>query len=140
MSGSKQFGPGEDFPQKSPSSGKPMLQFDPSMPANFIDLLDTFSNYTGKGGKLLMVKVSEDGITVAEASDATILAIADKNYIHTQNSPSSFWTVTHNLGKYPSVRLKDGSGHTLVGDIVDVSTDELTIEFTEPQTGVAIIN
>jgi hypothetical protein len=138
MSGSKKFGPGKDFPEQSPSSGKPILQFNPDLPANFIDLLDTFTSYTGKGGKFLIVKESEDGITTAEVGD--LAQIADKNYIHAQNSALVLWTVTHNLGKYPSVRIKDATGHSMVGDIIDISTNELTIEFTEPQTGVAIIN
>lgn len=138
MEGSKQFGTGEDFPQMSPSSGKPILQFDPTMPANFTDLLDTFANYTGKAGKLLVINVNENGITVIDPSELT--ANIDKNYIHTQVAPATLWTVNHSLGKYPSVRIKGADGHGLVGDIVDVSDDQLTIEFSSAQSGVAIIN
>jgi len=138
MSGSKPFGPSEDFPQKSPSAGRPVLDFNPDVPRRFIELLDTFLNYTGHGGKFLMVKESEDGITVAEVGD--LVSISDKNYIHTQGSANVLWTVNHNLGKYPSVRIKDGTGHQIVGDIVDISINQLTIEFTSAQSGVAIIN
>jgi len=140
MEGSKQFGPAEDFPQMSPSSGKPILHFDPTMSAKFIDLLDTFISYGGKGGMLLMVKLSEDGITVVEPDSETMTTIADKNYIHTQETPSEIWTVEHNLGKYPAVRIQDENGHSIIGDIVDISINELTIQFTNEQTGKAIIN
>lgn len=138
MGGSKQFGPSQDFPQKSPSAGKPILPFDPDYAKRFIELLDTFLSYEGHGGKFLMIKETEDGITVAEPVD--LVGIADKNHIHTQAVANTLWTVTHNLGKYPSVRIKDGTGHSIVGDIVDVSINELTIEFTSAQAGVAIIN
>lgn len=140
MSGSKEFGPSKDFPQMSPSAGKPILPFDPDYAKRFIELLDTFLSYTGHGGKFLMVKETEDGITVAEADNATILSISDKNYVHTQAVANTLWTVDHNLGKYPSVRIKDGTGHSVIGDIVDISINQLTIEFSSAQSGVAIIN
>jgi hypothetical protein len=140
MAVSKQFGPTKDFPKQSPSSGKDILQFTPELDARFIDLLDTFANYTGRGGKFLMVKETEDGITVAEIDSEQILAIADKNYIHTQVAPATIWTVNHNFGKYPSVRIKDETGHPIMGDIVDVNVNQLTIEFSNAKSGVAIIN
>lgn len=137
MPGSKPFGPAKDYPNMSPSAGKPILQFDPSMPANFSDLLDTFQ-YAGKGNFLLVVKVTEDGITAVDP--ASLVALADKNYLHTQAVANVLWTVNHNLGKYPSVRIKDSLGQAITGDIVDISINQLTIEFSTAQTGVAIIN
>lgn len=138
MSGSKPFGPAKDYPKMSPSAGKPILQFDPSMSANFTDLLDTLANYTGKGGYLLIVNVTEDGVTAVDP--ASLVSLADKNYVHTQAVANVLWTVNHNLGKYPSVRIKDALGQAITGDIVDVSINQLTIEFSTAQTGVAIIN
>lgn len=138
MSGSKAFGPSQDFPQMSPSAGKPILPFNPEYANRFIELLDTFRSYEGQGGKFLMVKETEDGITLAEIGD--LADISDKNYIHTQASANVLWTVNHNLGKYPAVRIKDETGHALVGDIVDISINQLTIEFSSAQAGVAIIN
>ena len=138
MEGSKEFSTEKKFPQRSPSAGKPILQFDPTMPACFTDLLDTFVTYAGKGGKFLIVKESEDGITVA--GTVNLQQLSDKNYVHTQSTASALWTVTHNLNKYPAVRIKDITGHSIIGDIVDININELTIEFTNPQEGTAIIN
>jgi hypothetical protein len=135
MSGSKQFGSGEDFPQKSPSAGRPILEFDPDVPRKFIELLDTFLSYTGKAGLAVVVNETETGLTTR-----SVTIVNDKNYIHTQSVASAIWTITHNLGKYPSVRIKDGTGHQIIGDIVDVSINELTIEFTTTQSGIAILN
>lgn len=138
MSGSKKFGPSQDFPQMSPSAGKPILPFDPDYAKRFIELLDTFLSYEGHGGKFLMVKETEDGITVAEIGD--LAGIADKNYIHEQAVANTVWTINHNLGKFPSVRIKDSTGHSMVGDIVDVNINQLTIEFSSAQVGVVVIN
>lgn len=140
MSGSKQFLAGEDFPQMSPSAGKPILPFNPDIAQRFNELLDTFPYYTGRGGKILIVREDEAGITTADADSESLLSIADKTYVHTQSSSSVLWTITHNLGKYPTVRIKDGTGAMMIGDVVDISINEITIEFSLAQTGVAILN
>jgi hypothetical protein len=64
MGGNKNFGPTEDFTKQSQPSGKPILVFDPTKPVNFTDLADTIASYSGHGGKFLMVKQTEDGVTV----------------------------------------------------------------------------
>ena len=138
MSGSKQFGAGEDFPQMSPSAGRPILPFDPDVPRKFIELLDTFLSYTGKEGMFIVVNETATGLTVA--SQQILTQIADRNHVHTQSSAATLWTVTHNLGKYPSVRIKDNTGHSMEGDIVDISINEITIEFSSAKSGVAILN
>jgi hypothetical protein len=135
MEGSKQFGTGEDFPHMSPSSGKPILLFDPDIAEKFTDLSDTIANYTGKAGMVIIVNATETGLTTSP----TVIS-SDKNYIHTQAIASILWTVNHNLGKYPSVRIKDETGHSIIGDIVDISINQLTIGFTIAKLGVAIIN
>ena len=135
MSGSKPFGPSEDFPQKSPAGGKPILTFDPTIPANFTNLQDTFPNYTGKAGKALIVNSNENGITTS-----TGVLTSDANYIHTQIVASDTWVIIHNLGKYPSVRIKDETGASLTGDIEDNSINQITIYFSTAKAGTAIIN
>lgn len=140
MSGSKEFGVGEDFPQKSPSAGKPILQFNPDVPRKFIELLDTFLNYAGKAGKFVVVNDEETGLTVVDINDEVVQSIADKNYVHVQTTSQTLWTITHNMGKYPSVRLCDDAGVELHGDVHDVSINELTIEFSASRNGKAILN
>jgi hypothetical protein len=135
MGGSKPFGPGEDFPPRSSIAGKPILVFDPETPIRFIDLIDTIANYTGSAGKFIVVNPTETGLAISLGD-----SIKDKNYIHTQDIASDEWIVEHYLGKYPSVRLQDVTGHSMVGDIVDVDLNSLTITFSSPQTGKAIIN
>ena len=66
--------------------------------------------------------------------------LTDKNYVHNQPSAASVWTITHNLNKYPSVTVVD-SGYTVVyGSIEYISTNQLTITFTDPFAGEAYLN
>lgn len=53
---------------------------------------------------------------------------ADKTFRHIQAIPSSIWTVTHNLGKYPAVAVTESTGTLVEGDIrfIDLNTVELT--------------
>ncbi len=64
----------------------------------------------------------------------------DLNYTFTQNTPSSFWDINHNLGKIPCVRVMDSSGGQIEGDVVDASLDQLSIAFTAPFSGSAFLN
>lgn len=62
------------------------------------------------------------------------------HYIHTQSTPSATWTVTHNMGKNPSVSIVDSSGDEVEGEVTYVSTNQLIITFSAPFSGVAYLN
>lgn len=61
-------------------------------------------------------------------------------YIHTQSVPAAVWTITHNLGQYPSVTVVDSAGSAVEGDGVYVSANVITITFTAAFAGVAYLN
>jgi hypothetical protein len=65
---------------------------------------------------------------------------SDLRYTHTQASASAFWTVDHNLAKYPAVQVFDSAGSEVEGDTRMVSPNQLTIEFSAPFSGVAYCN
>lgn len=65
---------------------------------------------------------------------------ADWNYVHTQSSPSSSWSINHNLGKYPSVTIVDTAGSEVEGNVTHTGPNGLTITFTAPFSGKAFIN
>jgi hypothetical protein len=76
----------------------------------------------------------------------------DVRLVHTQETPSMTWYVTHNLGVQPNVRLTTLGGETIFGNVRDnveqrINTETnlpyyvvntTVIEFTEPQSGFAI--
>ena len=53
---------------------------------------------------------------------------------------SKLWTITHNLGKYPSVTIVDDKNEVVVGAIDYVSTNQVTVSFNSPFDGCAFLN
>jgi hypothetical protein len=64
----------------------------------------------------------------------------DWNYIHTQSSPSSSWSVNHNLSKFPAVTIVDTAGTEVEGNVNHTGPNGLTITFSAPFSGKAYIN
>ena len=80
---------------------------------------------------------------LGKVTASEIDADLDKHYYHNQSSPSATWTITHNLGKVPSVSIID-SGGKLVYGIVELAIgnelNELTITFNGAFSGKAYLN
>jgi len=64
----------------------------------------------------------------------------DKNYVHTQASPSALWIVQHNLGKFPSVSVFDSGGDLVEGDVIYDSLNQCTLTFSGAFSGKATCN
>lgn len=64
----------------------------------------------------------------------------DLHYLYTQASPSATWTITHNLGKNPSVTVIDSGGTSVVGDVDYPSLNQVIITFSAGFAGVAYLN
>ncbi len=60
--------------------------------------------------------------------------ITDKEYVHTQSSPATVWTVAHNLSKRPGVTVVDHLDREIYADVSYV--DDNIIQVTH---GTAII-
>ena len=126
----------EEYPPLSSPSGKPfrlLNKFKGDL--SFINLLDTFSDYSGKGGKFLIIKTDESGIGFS-----SIDIKSDSNFVHVQVEELAVWTITHNLGKQPSVNVVDAEGNTALVDISRISDNELQIVSSIPFAGIAYLN
>lgn len=64
----------------------------------------------------------------------------DKHYTHTQGSASSTWTITHNLGKMPSVVVVDSADNYVVGEVHYDSLNQVTVTFGSAFAGKAYLN
>ena len=62
------------------------------------------------------------------------------NYTHNQSVASAVWSVTHDLGRYPSVTVVDSSGAEVKGDVQYTSANTLEIRFSAPFAGKAYCN
>jgi hypothetical protein len=59
--------------------------------------------------------------------------------VYIQGAASSTWTITHDLGGYPSVTVVNSTGTVVVGTVTYLSTSEIQIEFTAPFSGTAYL-
>jgi len=63
------------------------------------------------------------------------------SYRHEQDAGSTSWVITHSLGKqYCNVQVIDGTDNEIIPDDISFdSSSQLTITFSQNQTGKAII-
>lgn len=65
-------------------------------------------------------------------------AVAAGRYENTYSGAT--WIVGHNLGEtYVSVQCVDAAGNVIIGDPAFTSTAVLTVTFSEPVTGTAVV-
>jgi hypothetical protein len=61
-------------------------------------------------------------------------------YVFSQNTPSTTWEITHNLGKFPSITVID-TGNTVVnGEYNYTSNIKVTLNFSAAFAGKAYLN
>ena len=71
---------------------------------------------------------------------ATVLDLSKVSFTYEQQSSSTIWMVTHNLGYRPAVFVTDYTKNTLEGDISHTSNDALVITFTDSVVGYAYLS
>jgi hypothetical protein len=82
-------------------------------------------------------ELSEDEYTLIDVNSTNS---GDKHYSHNQSSASNVWSVTHNLGKFPSISVVDSGKNVVVGDVQYIDANSLTITFTAAFSGKAYMN
>jgi hypothetical protein len=91
---------------------------------------------------------STSSSTVVEINAATtgpqgpqgIQGLSGGNYIHTQNSAASVWTINHNLAYKPNVVVVDSGGSVVEGTPAWISDNQITITFSAAFAGVAYLS
>lgn len=61
------------------------------------------------------------------------------SYEHVQIMPSTVWTVSHNMSKYPGVTIVDSAGTKVIGDIQYVDQNTCLLQFTTAFSGKAYL-
>lgn len=62
------------------------------------------------------------------------------SYIHNQLVSSSTWTITHNLGFFPSVTVIDSGNNTVIGNVTYISENQLSVSFNATFGGKAYLS
>ena len=98
-------------------------------------------------GQVLATSIAIDGglgtqylMADGSVSLGTGGAGGDLSYEHDQPSASATWSVTHNLGKFPSVTIVDTATTTIVGNVNHTNVNSLTITFNASFAGYAYMN
>ena len=65
---------------------------------------------------------------------------SDLNFIFTQGAPATTWTITHNLGKFPSVSVVDSADTQVYGDVEYIDDNSLRVTFSAAFGGKAYLN
>jgi len=101
----------------------------PFTPKNWKDFPDKSTPITADSLKDLEQRVYD-----AAAADG------DKFYQHTQSTPSASWTITHNLGKKPSVTVVDSGGTEWQTEVQHIDENQCIARFSAPFSGKAYLN
>lgn len=102
---------------------------------NFYDIGLTY--ISGNGG---LTSEKDYFISLLQHSSSS----GDKNFVSAQLTGNSSYTVTHNLDKFPAVSVSLGTSTNPTEEVECVVTyinkDQVSLEFTNNFTGVAIFN
>ena len=61
-------------------------------------------------------------------------------YTHDQMTPGTVWSITHNLGFFPNVMTFDSAGTQIIGDVVHIDKNSMTITFSHSNAGKAYLS
>lgn len=93
------------------------------------------------------VVVQEDnGAVVVEVPNSTVIEVVAQGpqgpagtgaYVHSQSSPSTTWTINHNMGIRPAVELLDTGGQEIDGDVSHTSVNQTIVRLNPASAGIA---
>lgn len=106
------------------------------------NVTSTLKVVTDGEGNESALSISTTEISVAGVSSQTWSAAATQaaGYVHTQGTPAAVWSVTHNLGKRPSVTIVDTAENVVYGDIKYINNNTITLTFSSAFSGKAYFN
>jgi hypothetical protein len=70
---------------------------------------------------------------------ASSFVVSNVSYTHTQSSPASVWSISHNLGFNPVPVVLDSAGTQCEGTLTYLTLNTMTITFSSAFAGYAYI-
>lgn len=62
------------------------------------------------------------------------------SFTYNQTTASNTWSITHNMGKRPSVTVVNSAGQSVIGEVSYINVNQLTVQFKNPFKGKAYLN
>lgn len=81
----------------------------------------------------------QERVESAENTISSLSSNDSNNLSFTQTTAATVWTIIHNLGRNPSVTIKDTAGDRIIADVVYDDDDSLTINFNVAIAGTAYL-
>lgn len=89
-------------------------------------------------GPSITIEVVEDGgVEVVEVIHPGPQGPPGTSYLHEQPTPSTTWTINHNLGYRPSVELLDAGSQEIDGEIAHPSVNQTVVTLKPATAGIA---
>lgn len=85
------------------------------------------------------VTVDQDAPNIVVVRSTSPSSSSTRRHIHTQNTVSTEWVITHTLGGRPSVTVVDSAGTVVIGEVQYDSNTQVTISFTAAFSGYAYL-
>lgn len=106
------------------------------------NVTSTLKVVTDGEGNDSALAISTTEISVAGVSSTTWNQAAKQasGFVYTQNTPASVWSVTHNLGKRPSVTIVDTGENVVIGEVKYTDNNSVVLTFTAAFSGKAYFN
>lgn len=79
------------------------------------------------------------GNVIIDYPDINTDPVNHVKYVHTQNTPSNQWNITHNLGFFPNVTVLDNANRIIEADIQYLNTNSVRIVMNVALSGVAYL-
>lgn len=79
------------------------------------------------------------GNVIIDYPDINVDPVNHVKYVHTQNTPSNQWNITHNLGFFPNVTVLDNANRIIEADIQYLNTNSVRIVMNVALSGVAYL-
>lgn len=95
-------------------------------------LSDNIGNVAGLGTMVKSDVVSAVNELVDRVDQGTAI------YEHQQSSPSTSWTVNHNLNHRPNVTVLSSGGVEVWAEVIHASLNQVMVYFDQPTTGTVI--
>lgn len=79
------------------------------------------------------------GNVIIDYPDINTDPVNHVKYVHTQNTPSNQWNITHNLGFFPNVTVLDNANRIIEADIQYLNTNSVRIVMNVVLSGTAYL-
>lgn len=87
-----------------------------------------------------IIEVNSGGCLTRINLNPAVTITQNSSFLFTQSTPATVWTITHNMGKTPSVFTEDSTGTDIVGIVEIVDSNTLRIFFNQPVAGKAYLS